>query len=410
MYRYIQYVSRQLRSASSRAVFSSVLLAALQGVTGLLTAAWLGPHDRGVVVIALSTSSLLLLVAGLGLNNSARALLADASSGITITNFQRAVLIIVLAEAIPIALAAATILRFIGKTQDCVVLSVFAAYCIFMTLGAIYREALHGLGWHSWAILCDVSAAAILFGASAALHATGNLSVRGIVVALLIGSVTQCLLACTLGLWKGPHRGTRNLTVMELLRYTRPGLGLTLGQWLAWKGDRLILGLVSDPAAVGVYGFVSTLVDIPWVIPGATSAVLMRRVGQGAKREEVERRRRHTVVATFAVAAIVAAFAIPVIPHFPGEAYASGVPALLILVPASLSLTSAQMDLSACVGFGDLRSGARATLMAALFMLIGAPILGWRLGATGCAIASLLAYTIMAVKARDALNPHLRTR
>ena len=53
-----------LAHQATRTALISGLFTGLQGITGLLTARWLGPADRGIVVLAVTISSFAVLLGG----------------------------------------------------------------------------------------------------------------------------------------------------------------------------------------------------------------------------------------------------------------------------------------------------------------------------------------------------------
>ena len=402
------HLRRSVLGTAGQVTLLTGLLSGTQGLAAILTAGWLGAHDRGIVVLAATISSLMLLVAGLGLNSVARMLLADADSRIGIRLFQSRALQLVAIEALPLALVGGAIFGGVTGLREPVTLGVFGLHCVAMTLGAILRETLHGIGRHRVAVATDLAAAAVLLGGSALLHAQGRLSVLAVLILMLAGALTQCVVGLAVGRrGDAGHDRAGSLPLRRLLGLGVAGMGLGVGQWVVWRGDRLILGLVAGPEPVGVYGFISTLADIPWVIPAAVAAVVTRRVGQGLPPDELARTRRRVTILAVSLSALIAGVAIPLIPIFPGGSYPAGIPALLILVPATAALAIAQIDLAACVGYGELTAGARATMVAAGCMVILGPPLAWAWGPTGCAAASLVTYTIMAIRARAALRARL---
>jgi len=253
--------------------------------------------------------------------------------------------------------------------------------------------------------------ALVQFGGAITLHVLGLLNVERLISMGLAGAGAQV----ALGLWAGHHgsmgrpRHLGTFALGSLLRFSMPAIGITLGQWVAWRSDRLILGVVSGPTQVGIYGTVSTLADIPWLIPTAVSAVLMNRVAATRDYGLVRRYRRLTLLGTAAASLAVTPVAAWILIHYLGGEFTQGIPALLILAPAALLLASSQIDLAGCVAMSDLKAGSRVCLLGAAALIVTAVPLGRYYGATGCAIASACAYGVMSVAARRTWNGHAQT-
>lgn len=401
-------LKRVLNHPASRSVALSTALSALQGLTALVTAKWLGPTDRGVVVLAWSISSLLLLVGSLGMTSSARVVVADARYQ---TDFRRFSLLsakLVLLAGLPVALFGVLALWFVSHIDSPRIYAIFALYCCVMLFGALTREALHGIGRHVAAISTDLVAAAVQFAGAAVLQVVGLLNVESFISMGLAGAASQV----ALGLWSG-HRGSLprpnqngTFTLRSLLWFSAPAIGLQLGLWVAWRGDRLILGVVSGPTEVGIYATASTMADIPWVIAAAVSAVLTNRVSASQDYRLVQRYRRLTFIATAAASLVITPIAAWILICYLGGEFRRGLPALLILAPAALLLASTQIDLAGCMAVSDLKAGARIGLQGAVVLVLTAFPLSYFFGSTGCAIASACAYAAMSVAARRAWNRH----
>lgn len=403
---------RVLHHPASRSVMLSVALSAVQGVTALVTAKWLGPADRGVVVLAWSISSFLLLVGSVGMTSSARVVVADARYQTDFRRFSSLSARLVLLASLPMALFGVLALWFVSHIESPRMYVIFALYCCVMLFGALTRETLHGIGRHVAAISTDLVSATIQFAGAALLQVLGLLTVERLISLGLAGAAAQV----ALGLWCG-HRGSAGsprqqgtFTLRTLLRFSAPAIGLTLGQWVAWRSDRLILGVVSDPTEVGIYATASTLADIPWLIAAAVSAVLTNRVSTTQDYNLVQRYRRVTLLATAAVSLVVTPVAAWILIYYLGGEFTRGIPALLILAPAALLLASSQIDLAGCVAVSDIKAGARVCLQGAAALIVFAVPLGYFFGATGCAIASACAYAAMAVSARRAWDGHAELR
>ena len=173
-------------------------------------------------------------------------------------------------------------------------------------------------------------------------------------------------------------------------------MGFTVGGWIASRGDRLVLGLVSDNTQVGIYSTVATMGEVPWLVAATLATVLGTRLAATQEPALVGRFRLRAVAGTGLVWLFMAPVAYWVLTSFLGDEFRGGVPALVLMCPAALLLASSQIDLQACLALGDRSSGSRVSLVGAAVMVCTAAALGRYWGATGCAVASLITYAVMA--------------
>lgn len=386
-----------------RTMVFSGMQAAVLGTNGLLTARWLGASERGVVVLAWSISSALLLVGGVGLVNAARVVVPSPEYRTDFYAFLAAALRIVLWLSLPVGLMGAMLLWLLADVRDPLVIISFGLMCTLMVFGAIVREALHGSGRHVQAVSTDLGSAVIQLAGATALYEAGALDAGRMIMLGLGGAAAQIALGFILGPQRAINQTQGNIKGRALLILSLPGIGITLGQWIAWRSDRLILGIVGDVREVGVYGAVSTMADLPWLIPSAAASVLTTRFAVTRDHSMLKRWRRKTVVGTLLASASISCAALWVLLVFLGGDFRSGVPALFILIPAGSFLASSQIDLVGCLVEGGLSASSRVCLAGAVSLVVTAFPLAYLWGPTGCATASLISYATMAVGARASL-------
>ncbi|GAA1886181.1 lipopolysaccharide biosynthesis protein [Lapillicoccus jejuensis] len=408
----VQRARTALAHPAAGAALVTVGVSGTQGLIGLLTARWLGPTDRGVVVTGVTASSLLLLLGGLGLPPTLRMTLARPQGGLSFRGMVVLVAPLVALVCLPLALLAAGVLRVFGDVHRPLTLLAFAAFCVVAVCATLLREGLHGTGRHRWAVGGDLLSAVVLLGSVGVLRATDRLGVESYFVAATLGGLCGIALLLTCG-WRDPDPPGTRPRRGALLRLSRGSLAWALLAAFAWKGDRLLLGLVTDPTQVGVYGTAATLSDVAWLVPVAMSTVLARRVSAEDSAAMVPRWRRRMLGLTALAAVPVGVLGTVVLTRLLGPGYAGGVPALWLLLLGTLALTSYQADLAGCQGLGRFRAGWQSALAGSVTLVALAPPLALALGGTGCALASVVAYAAMAVVCRRQLlallpTPHPR--
>lgn len=379
-------------------------------LNGILTARWLGAAERGVVVIAASIAGGLLLLGGLGLVNSARKVIPDPEFEIDFGSFMFCAAKISLATAPAVALVAATLLTILANVCLAATVTIFSLGCCLLLYSAILREALHGAGRHVAAVTGDLSNAAVQLVGALALHRTGLLSADAMIALMTLGAMLQIAHGLIVGLDSNtrstaPRRTT--MSTLTILRYSLPGIGLTLGQWVALRSDRLILGAVAGVPEAGVYGAVATMAEAPWLVAAAISPILGTQMARDRDHEILRYwwRRAMTLTAVTSICATAAGAFIVV--DVLGPEFRGGLPALIVLAPAAILLGSSQLDMAACLALKDLAAVSRITTAGAIVLASTAVPLSYLYGATGCALASLGSYALMAILARTTVRRSL---
>ncbi len=123
----------------------------------------------------------------------------------------------------------------------------------------------------------------------------GILPVVGVLIAVLAGrlSVSAVIVLTALGylsgggyLWSVVRRGTGPIRFMPsrwgpILRSGMPVLFGSFGQVVAFRTDRLFLGLFSTSAALGVYSVAATATELPRIVLIPATQVLANRIATG---------------------------------------------------------------------------------------------------------------------------------
>lgn len=402
--RALYLASRSWRSRESGVVISMVIQAATASLFALLTARWLGPSSRGVLVVFMTTTSFLMLVGSLGVSTGGRFLLT-ASPPLTIDRYlsfaSRLSWVHVLMSAalgVPLlALAKGLPNHFVGL--------VFVPAAATQLFAYFQREALHGFGHHRTAVFGDVIASALQILFVIGLQLAHMLDVVSVCLCILCGSVAQNLfLAHRLSLIEqAPDLGTVK-RFRDVLRFSLPALVTTFGQAFVIRGDRLILGFLTSSAAVGLYGVAATLTEVLWIVPLGVAQVAFRRASV-TRSADTGRLSRNLALGVTAGACICLAVTVQwIIPVLVGEAYSGATGLTYVLIAASLPMASYQLDIAVLNGLGRLNAASGVTVYGSVALLVGCIALIPHLGAQGAAFASLIAYSLMAILARRAAN------
>jgi len=388
--------------------------AGFQGMTALMTAKWLGASERGVIAIAQTLSMVLLLVGCAGLTTGTRVVLADDSRRIDFRSYVRATRWLLLSQLILVTAVGLSV--FIRLTH----ISAAAVAISFIIIGvgslraALLREAFHGVGWHRAAVFSELLAAVVPLLLVIAAHYRGVLSLSVAMLSLAAGYITQLILQSLFARRYLAQSRTETVTnraglalLRYILRFCLPGFVATLGFAFAGRMDRLVLAYFHNTAAVGVYSTASTLADAAWIIPMASSALIVRQVAQTKSPQAHRLWWRRILLMTVAMSLVIFVASAWLLTHFLGPEFASGIPVVAVLLVGALALASQQVDLAVCSGMGDLGASAHVALAgvlvaAVLFFSLIPPF-----GAMGCALASAATYFVTAAVARLRLRKHL---
>lgn len=403
---------------SIQVVALSGAVAGGQGLTALLTAKWLGAGDRGVLAVAQSVSMLLVLVGGLGLIQATRVLLAEKNSSLSLVTHGRIsnwLLFLQLGLAGAVGAPAFADLTDVRNWWAPVCIAVMAVSGL---RAALFREALHGIGWHRAAVVSELVAALLPLLIAAVAFYIGRLDLRVALVSFASSAAVQSILQARM-IHRAKVRRRASATIdhqstfrlfRSILRVCFPALLAALGMALATRMDRILLAYFSDNAAVGVYATAATLADLPWVLPVAVSPIIVRQVAQTRSLESHRFWWWRIMGATTLFGVAVFVSGVYLMDSFLGRDFHGHEILLAVLLCASLAVASLQVDLGACNGLGDLKSSAITAGWGAGVGLGAYIVLINFFGLMGCAYATVVTYFTMAVVARVRLRRQKRMR
>lgn len=398
-------VHRVHRSAVAVLSGASGLQLVANAAAAATATAVLGPGERGVMVLGLTTASIVAVLSVLGTGSSLRARLPTA---VVPAARRRLLGAFTWLSVGGLVVAAAGSALLCGPTagildpalgRDVVPLAVAAAgagqVVLLQTTEAWFADGRFRRGGSSAAavaaggLLGLLLAAAVSATAGSLLlgQALGQLGV-GLVV---VGGLRRAGLL-VVGLPDG--RAAR-----ELVAGGAPTLGLTLGLAIALRADRYVLGIASGTAAVGIYSLASTLSETVRLAPQAIGQLFMREAAAGAgPRRLLHRSALAAAVAAVAALGVGAVGWSLVVPLF-GPAFAGAAHLLVPLVVAEVALAPYLVASRGILGRGGTVSAALLGVAAG-----GTAVLGYVLGAAaggtlGLAVACVAVYGVLSLAA-----------
>jgi O-antigen/teichoic acid export membrane protein len=399
MKKLVSFVSTAVRTTEAHVVVAM----GVQGLAGvlfaLLTARWLGPADRGAVVVLMTTSTMLMLVGSFGISTGSRILLND-SPPLGLTGYLRQARVLSLFHLVTSSTLGLFVLARTGGLPTLWVGILFVPFAALHLLCYFQREALHGIGRHRSAMYGDVLSFTLQTVAVLILHATDRLTLVAVCVVVLGGALVQAAYLGTRLRLAGQIPPLAHFSIRQLMRYSLPALITTLGQAFVIRGDRLLLGLIAGAAPVGIYGTAASFTEGLWLVPGAVAQVAFRRASVTGTRRAGAGARRVTMLITAAACLVLAAFTQPVFTLLLGPAYSEAVGLAYILIAASLPMASYQLDVAVLNGLGRLSRSGQATTLGSVVLIAGCLMTIPTYGVYGAAWSSFAAYLAMAMLAR----------
>ncbi|CCH88109.1 putative Polysaccharide biosynthesis protein [Modestobacter italicus] len=391
----------------------SIVQAGVQMGVALLSARWLGPGDRGTLVLATTVASLLLLVSSVGTGAASRVVLAEPGRWWTWSRYLRLAAVL----TVPHLVLAATVGVYLVTVLSGAGAGVRVAFVVYAVaaLGAhLVREGLHGLGRHRTSIVLDVVAAAAQLALVAAAHAAAVYSATTALVIAAACYTGALLTGAVIGWRADAHSRTVAPAVVttrewwhrvgESLAFSRFALVAALGQYYVVSGDRLVLGALGRSDQVGIYSVASTLASLAVMAALALTAPITRKTAERGSLQAWERAHVPVLALTGAAAVGVAVGGWFAIPLLLGPEFDQARTLLPVFCAAAVPYASCSIDAAASAGLRDLRTGAVAAVVGSVVMtaLATAGYAAW--GTHGVAIAVLVTYLVMACIARVRLR------
>ena len=171
-----------------------------------------------------------------------------------------------------------------------------------------------------------------------------------------------------------------------------------IAQFLNYRVDVFLVAFFLTPASVGLYTVATSLAERLWEIPHAIRTVLLQRISKSGDQANEDILTLHVVqlVATLIALGCIglATFAYPIVNLLFGQAYRPAVPAVIALMPGVWALSIGKLLATHLSARGYPQVGTYGALTALLATLVLDLLLIPRLGITGAAIASSVAYTL----------------
>jgi O-antigen/teichoic acid export membrane protein len=365
----------------------------------LATSRFLGPEGRGVVVLFTTTASFTLLLSTLGTNIAGRVYLVNRDSPLKMSDYLGLALILALLNAFLCATLGFLVLAHSGALVTPWVLPLLVANSGVYLYGYMAQFGLAAFGYNNAATRSQVSYAGSQLCILIVVHAAGRLSVTTFLAIIVLTTGGQCAYACIqlarAGLYTGP---TFTLSALrQHVRRSLPALMFTFFEAGAFRLDRLVVGLLLAPAAVGVYSVSATFSDLAALIPVSVGQILFSNVARGGLSPDAVRRlQKSNFLVTLGAASVLFIVGPSVIHAILGSPFDGAATPMRILLVATMATATYQVNNTVVAASGLLGRASQAAAAGCFVDLALCFVLVPMFGISGAAAASLVAYCSMA--------------
>lgn len=401
----------EVLSASAGVLLGSVIALIANGLGGIVSARALPVADKGLLAMVLTIGPMVWVAASLGSNVAIRVALPEHAGRATLADYRGLTCRLSLLHAglslLLIGAAALWIPEF-RPGPGFALISMALSVAVFFSSQSL--EALHALGRSGRATQTDALGAAVTLCLIGVVALTGPAAELQVMVGCyLVGYLVR--IGCSelqirLSDLAGRHGTTAGRH--ELLTRGVPFLGFNVGQVIAFRADRYLVGPLGSPAELGLYSVAATPAEALRLPVTALGQVMMQRSAAA----------RVTVATIGRICLLTAALTIPLavtlflladdlVVWLFGDRYAGAGPVLQVMVLAEVIVCFFIVLSRISAGAGLTRSTGIATLLGAS---VGLACLFWwtpRYGAVGAAWASAVGYAVMLATSAPPLLLHL---
>ena len=362
----------------------------------IVSARALGPAGRGEIVFVLTVSMLGSEFVSLGANVSGRIQILRRS-GVRLEDYLGLVVVLVGLQAVLMALVLGLVGGLVigltplawglgvllGIAMFAANMLVDAAFSVRRTLETGIRDLLIGV-----APLLPVVLLASL----------GRLTVEGVIGLTAAGYLVGVGYLTAVVSWHVQRVRFSRRSWETIIRDGLPVLGGNFGQTLAFRADRLAIGLLATSATLGVFSVSATTAELPRLLLLPVTQILANRVAEG--RIPVSGIRRIMVriwVGYAMVLLLVALVGAPLVMAVVGDAFAEARDTIAVLALSEALLGAYFLSVAVLTGLAKFRSLPAPALTGAAVLLVGDLVVVASHGSLGAAWVRVAGFGTMAL-------------
>lgn len=378
-------------------------------VSGVLSARALTVVDKGLLAMVLTIGGLLWVMSSLGTNVALRVGYPRDGTILTLRDYLAvSAMLLVLQAGCTLALVAAVRHWLPEIPTDPLFMVLVLALSITTFVSNQVLDALHAINRSAEATRTDATGAALtaICVAVTAAGPSATAPLPGLVACYLLGYVGRLAWGMRRLVVLDPrhtHPGSR-AGRFALLRSGVPFLGFNVGQVVAFRADRYLLGILSTPTAAGLYSVAATPAELLRLPVTAMAQLLMQRTAaSGTSRVALRHACLLTLGITLPPALVLYLVAEPLVTWVFGPRYAAAGGVLRVMVLSEIVVALFLVISRIAAGSGLARSTGVATIAGAVVGVAALCLLAPTHGALGAAWASVCGYAVMAAAALPAL-------
>jgi len=241
---------RRLLGSFGKVTINVAALALFLGLFAIVTGRILGPSERGIVVIFMTLSSMLMVLGSFGSNTFARVRLVAPEKPLALADYLGLIYVLALFQVVLSLVFGAIVLQATHSLVDRFVLALLMVYSVLNLLSYLLRDGLFAYGHNVTASRADAISSAAQLSLVLVFWLSVRLNLYLALVAVTAGQsyavVYLSMRYRTFGLTHRPHWALKSLAMQ--IRGGCPAVVTNLGQSMIFRLDRVLLGLLATTA------------------------------------------------------------------------------------------------------------------------------------------------------------------
>ncbi len=392
---------------------TNVILIPIGIASSVLIARTIGPTGKGAFDLIIATSALLLTFLGLSLPVGVTYEVARGDA-----NIRKLALRLMLLAAAQTLICAAILAGVIGLGKASYFLPsqnqkwwipAIGIYVFLEMMACHWRAILTGRHEITKANQSELTVRIfqflLLFAFAGVLFLNGSQITVTVLFAVVLSVSILSNILLLRALWPAfSSAGTRN-PIRGALGFALPCYLSNLAQFLNYRLDLFILGVLAGYAAVGRYSLAVSLGQMIWLLSTSAASVLLPKIAASASGSDdtsqaiqnTNRLNRLILTASVISALCLGVAASQAIPLLYGEAFWPSFPALVLILPGIAVFSTVNILAAYIAGIGQPRLNLLVAVVALCVTVSLDLYLIPRLGILGASLASTASYTVSAI-------------
>jgi O-antigen/teichoic acid export membrane protein len=374
----------------------------------VVSARHLGPVGRGEIVFVMTVCVLGSEFVSLGVNVSGRIHILRRT-GVAVEDCLGLTVVLAVVQALLMVL----VLGVVGV----VTMGISALSCVLGVFLGVAMFVAHMLVDAAFSLrrTLETGLRDLMIGVTPLLPVLAFSVTGGLSVSLVIGATAAGYAVGGVYLWTVVRRRIGSVRFSPsswgaIIRSGLPVLGGSFGQALAFRADRLVLGLLATPAALGVFSVAATTAELPRLLLVPVTQVLANRVAGGEIPASGLRRMVVRLGVGYGmVMLVVALFSAQVVLPIVGEEFAGLRDSVAVLALSEMLLAGYFLAVAVLTGLGRFRRLPIPAIVGATVLLVVDVLVVGEHGGLGAAWTRVAGFGMMSIVAVTSMLVVLRS-